>query len=240
VPPDRIHGVGLTLRGTTTPVAAGAAEVVQNGGAHIREVSARRQTSELGSDIVLVMTTNFRRSLAATGAATLLTALGAFATMEPASAAPGSGGVLSGNVVNSQAATPGHVTVTALSKTDFDDQSGEAQCTSVDGLTYCQILQSHGRGSAAYDDWTVYIGVPQGSLDASMSIGNGFEYTADVHASSSYVKVVWNSPNIPSLTTLGTNVRITLDSGSTYSANGVATYNSEDLEYDQDIAIDLV
>jgi hypothetical protein len=77
---------------------------VQNGGAHIREVSARRQTSELGSDIVLVMTTNFRRSLAATGAATLLTALGALATMQPASAMPatpaGSPGTLSGNVVH--------------------------------------------------------------------------------------------------------------------------------------------
>jgi hypothetical protein len=188
------------------------------------------------------VTTNFRRILAATGAATLLTALGALATMQPASAMPadpGSPGTLSGNVVNSQAATPGQVTVTPLSKTDFDNQN-EAQCTSVDGLTYCQKLESHGRGSAAYDDWTVYIGVPQDTIEATMSIGNGFEYTADVHASSSYVKVVWNSPNIPSLTTLDTDVRITLDSGSTYSANGVATYNSQDLEYDNDIAIDLV
>jgi hypothetical protein len=188
------------------------------------------------------VTTNFRRILAATGAATLLAALGAFAAMQPASAMPadpGSPGTLSGNTVNAQT-TPGQVTVTSLSKTDFDDQSGEAQCTSVDGLTYCQKLESHGRGSAAYDDWTVYIGVPQDTIEATMSIGNGFEDTADVHASSSYVKVVWNSPNIPSLTTLDTDVRITLDSGSTYSANGVATYNSQDLEYDNDIAIDLV
>jgi hypothetical protein len=187
--------------------------------------------------------TNFRRILAAIGAATLLTSLGALATMQPASAMPadpGSPGTLSGNVANSQGATPGQVTVTALSKTDFDDQSGEAQCTSVDGLTYRQKLESHGRGSAAYDDWTVYIGVPQDTIDASMSIGNGFEYTAEVHASSSYVKVVWNSPNIPSLTTLGTDVRITLDSGSTYSANGVATYDSQHLQYDEDLAMDLV
>jgi hypothetical protein len=67
------------------------------------------------------MNTNIRRSLAATGAATILTTLGALATIQPASASPGdpgSPGTLSGNVVHALASADDADAAAPLSPAD--------------------------------------------------------------------------------------------------------------------------
>jgi hypothetical protein len=67
------------------------------------------------------MNTNLRRRLAATGAAAILTTLGALATMQPASASPadpGSPGTLSGNVVHVPPSSDDHSAAAPLSPAD--------------------------------------------------------------------------------------------------------------------------
>jgi hypothetical protein len=132
--------------------------------------------------------------------------------------------------------TTGAVSVTSLTADQFATQRGEGTCASYSGVTYCQKLQSHGVGSAAYVSWTAYLSVPQDTIDATMRIGGqGFEYTAPLEADAGYVKVVWSSPNIPSLMTLQTDVEITLDDGTSYSANNsYATYESRGDMYDEE------
>jgi hypothetical protein len=201
------------------------------------------------------MTTNLRTNVAATLTATIRGALGALATISPASANdapadPGSPGGLSGNVVHQHgrlagtgqghlkagaaADTAGQVTVTALTADEFNDQRRGSSCRSYEGVTYCQWLQSHGYDSSAYVDWTAYISVPQDTVNATMSVSGDSVYTAAVHAQSGYVKVVWNSPSIPSLMTLYTDVEIDLDSGTYYRATCPCSYQSQGGMYDEE------
>jgi hypothetical protein len=132
------------------------------------------------------------------------------------------------------AATVGQVTVTPLSKADFDDQRHVGKCTGWDALTFCQNLQSHGVGSSAYVTWTAFVGVPQDTVHATMSV---VDYTATVQAASPYVKLEWNSPNIPAVTLLGTDVRITLDDGTTYSANCYCTYDGRGMYDEEELVV---
>lgn len=71
---------------------------------------------------------------------------------------------------SSPASTAGQVTVTPLSRADFDDQRHVGRCTGYDAVTYCQSLQSHGVGSSAHVTWTAYVGVPQGTVTATLSV----------------------------------------------------------------------
>jgi hypothetical protein len=176
------------------------------------------------------MNLSLRHSIAATAAATVLTALGAFATMSPASAMPadaGSPGTLSGNIVHtptsklSTSRAADNVTVTPIGQGDIPQ---DAICAWSSPVTYCEQFTN---GVNAGVSATVYIGVNgASSFDATVDINDGgwegTDHSAPVHATSSYVAVSFGTIS-PYTDAFAIHVPITLDGGQTYLATGTET-----------------
>lgn len=181
------------------------------------------------------MNLNLRHRIAATGAATVLTALGAFATMAPASASPahGSPGTLSGNIAHvpthalrsDLATNQGPFGVDSITEQEFnshgDSEYGDncAQTYSqTDPVKYCEYYQD---GYNAGTTWDAYIAIPQGTtLDATVTLnytdsmtGEAMKVTGPVHADSPYIHLSagvsqWTQDQV------ATDVTITLSDGS--------------------------
>jgi hypothetical protein len=182
-----------------------------------------------------------------TRAASLLAslALGVAALTGCSVHANGAAGDLNNRVPMAQAqpaepgsSTGGQVIVTSLSQAQFKAQSGAGTCTDADGLTYCQDLESQEQGATV--GWTVFISVPQDTVDATLGItGTGFEYRADVHASHGYAKVVWVSPGFPASDVLTTDAEISLEDGGAYGVTGNATLDSGSSTYDEQLVVSV-
>lgn len=184
------------------------------------------------------MNLSLPRSLAATGAATVIVALGAFAAVSPASAAPGNPGgpgTLSGNVVHGSAnVVPNDVQINVEQITEQQFEShGDSEygnnCAQDDAVQYCEYFAD---GYNAGTTWDAYIAVPQGTtLDATVTIdypdsfGNDVKLTAPVDADSPYVHL---SATVSPYTeeTIASEVGITLGNGSVYQASSQWTLHT--------------
>lgn len=197
------------------------------------------------------MTTSIRHSVAAIGAATVMGALGAFASIAPASASPagppaGSPGGLSGNVVHAQGTvTPmeGTVDVEPITQQEFNshgDDEYTTNCAQVAALKYCEYPDyesTHGT------KWDAYIAIPAGTtLDATVTIvhsddlgdGNDVAFTAPVHADSPYVHLSagmspWEEDELQS------QLSITLSDGTSYQTQADWIINDRNIEFSGEI-----
>jgi hypothetical protein len=114
------------------------------------------------------------------------------------------------------ASTAGQVAATAISADDFRQAQ---HCLPSGQLKVCQLLETSGSGSAARVSWTVWVAFPDASAhNVKLEIAGGgvyaFDYVANVEATSQYVELDWQSPGIPSLTQLQTDVTVGLEDGS--------------------------
>jgi hypothetical protein len=186
------------------------------------------------------MNLSLRNRIAATGAATLIATLGAFATMGPASAAPGgntSPGTLSGNATHAPTFktssevgdNQGPFSVDPITQQQFDNHADSeygnncGQLSRPDGLVkYCEYYDDEVNAGTM---WDAYIEIPQGTaLGANVTLsytdgmtGSQMEVTGPIHADAQYVHLSagvsqWTEPTVQS------NVTITLSDGSAYGA----------------------